>query len=544
MLRWIPALVTFLAAAQEGVVPTFGTTVVMPYGLRGDIYLLRPGTERLPKFEKLESVGSIYTASLNVPPRDFSLGFPGVTNRFEWFAIDYNGKFWIDTPGTYRFLLTSDDGSKLYIDGRKVIDNDGTHPAQTEEGQIKLSGGSHRIRVSYFQGPRFHVALVLLVAGPDDLDWKVFSTDDFRPPVNPADWKYGGPGDLAPVENPKAGRRKLEPGTSPIAPIRALHAMAPGGDGVPLTTRFIREALPNEGVNVLVLEFDYRYRFTRHPEVAEKDALSREDVKALVEAARSASVTLIPEINLLGHQSSEAMTLGLLRAHPEFDETPGLYPGNQGIYSRSYCPLHPQVHEVVFDLIDELAEACEADSFHVGLNEVFLLGEAGCPRCANHNKAGLFAGEVRALHDHLALSQRTMWMWGDRLLDGSANGIGDREGSTNGAFPAIRDVPRDIVICDWHYDTAFPTAALFAREGFRVLSCPWRKPDVALKQLAMIRTARSGAHSAAEAARFAGMMQTTWMNLAQLAEAYFGDPAQAGDAVKCFRELFRKLRAQ
>jgi hypothetical protein len=38
-----------------------------------------------------------------------------------------------------------------------------------------------------------------------------------------------------------------------------------------------------------------------------------------------------------------------LRAHPEFDETPGKYPSNEGIYCRSYCPLHPQVHDVVFE---------------------------------------------------------------------------------------------------------------------------------------------------------------------------------------------------
>ena len=35
----------------------------------------------------------------------------------------------------------------------------------------------------------------------------------------------------------------------------------------------------------------------------------------------------------------------------EFDETPGKYPNNEGIYCRSYCPLHPEVHEVLFDLV-------------------------------------------------------------------------------------------------------------------------------------------------------------------------------------------------
>ena len=42
-------------------VTAFGVTVVDAYGLRGEIYLLNPGAEKLPKFEKLEPVGAVYT---------------------------------------------------------------------------------------------------------------------------------------------------------------------------------------------------------------------------------------------------------------------------------------------------------------------------------------------------------------------------------------------------------------------------------------------------------------------------------------------------
>src|SRR5579872_4485422 len=71
----------------DGVEARFGTTVVMPSGLRGMIYNLRPNTDSLPKFEKLEPVGTIYTNGLNISPREFTDGFPGVTKRIEWFAI-------------------------------------------------------------------------------------------------------------------------------------------------------------------------------------------------------------------------------------------------------------------------------------------------------------------------------------------------------------------------------------------------------------------------------------------------------------------------
>jgi hypothetical protein len=46
-----------------------------------------------------------------------------------------------------------------------------------------LAGGVHKIRVSYFQGPRYSVALVLLIAGPGE-EYRVFDTEEFTPPPN------------------------------------------------------------------------------------------------------------------------------------------------------------------------------------------------------------------------------------------------------------------------------------------------------------------------------------------------------------------------
>lgn len=166
---------------------TFGTTVVANSGFRGQIYFIPPGSKKLPDFSKLKPVGAIYTLYLCVPLRSFDEGFPGVTERFEWFAIDYTGRFWVSEQGTYRFALASDDGSILYIDGKKVIQNDGQHAVLEKAGRVKLKTGAHAIRVSYFQGPRFQVALVLRVAGPEQNELRVFHADDFKPPAD-APW--------------------------------------------------------------------------------------------------------------------------------------------------------------------------------------------------------------------------------------------------------------------------------------------------------------------------------------------------------------------
>lgn len=140
---------------------SFGSAKENPFVFEGTIYAIPPGTDRLPNFSKLKPIGRIYSAVLNITPRDFSTGFPGVSNRFEWFAIDYRGKIFIPETRTYTFSLLSDDGAKLIIDGKTVIDNDGIHPPTKKTGSVKLTKGFHTVEVQYFQGPRYQVALVL-----------------------------------------------------------------------------------------------------------------------------------------------------------------------------------------------------------------------------------------------------------------------------------------------------------------------------------------------------------------------------------------------
>jgi hypothetical protein len=338
-----------------------------------------------------------------------------------------------------------------------------------------------------------------------------------------------------------------EGGAGPL-PVRGLNLMAPKAADVPLLVRFIRDALPKEGVNVLVLEINYRYQHTSHPEVVDADALTKDDIKAIVAASKAAGVRLIPLINLLGHQSWGETTFGLLRSHPEFDETPGKDPANKDIYCRSYCPLHPDLHRIVLDLMDELADVCEADAVHVGMDEVFILADADCPRCKTRSKAELFAQEVRTLHDHLLSKNREMWMWGDRFLDGTVTGLGKWEASEDGTVWAIHMVPRDIVICDWHYESVSPTAAHFAVEGFRVLAAPWRKTNVALGQLDLIRSVRANADQTI-APRMLGMLQTSWVPAGDFIRAYFGETStpppgvEAREAAATFKALFNAIRA-
>jgi hypothetical protein len=161
----------------------------------------------------------------------------------------------------------------------------------------------------------------------------------------------------------------------------------------------------------------------------------------------------------------------------------------------------------------------------------------------------LFAGEINRLAAHLQKIGCTTWLWGDRFLDGKATGIGKWEASENQTQAAIDQVSKDIIICDWHYEKAHTTAEFFARKGFRVVSCPWRKPAVALAQLEQIRAIRKHT-DAAVASRALGMVQTTWCGFTPFvkaceAQADGATPAKgsASEAAQCFKSLFQSIRA-
>lgn len=140
-------------------------------GLLGSVYQLAPNTKRLPSFASLGApFATIVVPALKVAPRRFDAGFPGLgkgkNKLLEWFAIRFEGRLMAPRAGSYRFRLNSDDGSRLYIDGQLVVDNDGVHPPKAVEGAVQLTPGPHSIVVEYFQGPRWQIALQLMWTQP------------------------------------------------------------------------------------------------------------------------------------------------------------------------------------------------------------------------------------------------------------------------------------------------------------------------------------------------------------------------------------------
>ncbi len=96
---------------------------------------------KLPDFSKLQPVEVGEASGFSVE----------VTKLKDHFALRFDGHIQIPLDGNYLFLLHSDDGSKLYIDGKVVIDNDGIHAGQQKRKQQQMKAGLHTVAVEFFE---------------------------------------------------------------------------------------------------------------------------------------------------------------------------------------------------------------------------------------------------------------------------------------------------------------------------------------------------------------------------------------------------------
>jgi hypothetical protein len=111
--------------------------------------------EKLPDFKMEEQMaGGI--------AKDFNLSMVGKEDDY---GLVYSGFIAIPEDGMYTFYLTSDDGSKLYIGDRVVVDNDYCHGEQEVSEKVALKAGYHKIRVTYFEARLYNV-LNLSYSGP------------------------------------------------------------------------------------------------------------------------------------------------------------------------------------------------------------------------------------------------------------------------------------------------------------------------------------------------------------------------------------------
>ncbi|HZE98767.1 MAG TPA: PA14 domain-containing protein [Planctomycetota bacterium] len=76
--------------------------------------------------------------------------FPG-TQMSDHFYVRWTGKLKIPRDGKMTFFTESDDGSRLWIDGKLVVDNGGLHAMEEKSGELDLKAGDHDLKIELFE---------------------------------------------------------------------------------------------------------------------------------------------------------------------------------------------------------------------------------------------------------------------------------------------------------------------------------------------------------------------------------------------------------
>jgi len=96
---------------------------------------------RLPDFKKLKPIteGTLADGLIDIR----------AANMPDFYSIVFTGKLDVPTAGEHEFAFASDDGCRLLVDGKKILEHDGLHGASWKKAKVQLSKGLHDLRLEY-----------------------------------------------------------------------------------------------------------------------------------------------------------------------------------------------------------------------------------------------------------------------------------------------------------------------------------------------------------------------------------------------------------
>ena len=159
-------------------------------------------------------------------------------------------------------------------------------------------------------------------------------------------------------------------------------------------------------LNTVLLEFGDRFPFERHAAVRAPTALTREELRRLLDHARSLGMEPIPLLQSLGH-------LNYLLKHDEYAHL-----REEEKFRDQMCPLNEKSFHTFTELAEEVLSFFPGARFmHIGADETRRLG--ACPRCreqaARSGKGSLYVGHINKVCGWLSDRGLTPIIWDDIL---------------------------------------------------------------------------------------------------------------------------------
>lgn len=204
-------------------------------------------------------------------------------------------------------------------------------------------------------------------------------------------------------------------------------------------------------VNAIIWELEDKLRFTRRPEVAAPNAISKQEMQALCRYAKERNVEISPLVQGLGHAGF------ILKHHWELRENPAS--------DWEFCPSDPRTYEVQFDLYLDALEAMPYGKYlHVGGDEITAIGVD--ERCKATGKTAFelqmiwlkkvcqFAvdhGRVPIFWDDMPLKYAGIW---ELVLSDKSEEEVAKVWNTDKLDKAVDLFPKECVYMRWKYEDA------------------------------------------------------------------------------------------
>lgn len=238
----------------------------------------------------------------------------------------------------------------------------------------------------------------------------------------------------------------------PDLEVRGVHLDLKGGTPTLPYLLSVLDHLSLLKINTVMVEYEDKVRYDRHPAIASAAAFSKQDIRRFCEHARRRHIRVMPLLQCLGH-------VEYILKLPEYSEY-----RESDDHVQQWCPSKPETFELFTDLADELMDLHpQSPYFHIGGDEARQIGE--CPRCRSRvtevGKHRFYLEYITRVCKYVISRGRIPVLWDDMITRHE---------------PALMDeLPEEALLMYWNYAITTTERSFLSANGGWAYSREWTK---------------------------------------------------------------------